>query len=145
MALYNGFSLVFATLLICILKHVEAALQPVNFGSFIRSATFSVAEEMGFFTENNLNVSYLQIPNSTFAYANLLAGGYDILNGQIDNDVNLRFNFNESITVLGQTDGGSDLVLASINNITSVFDLKGKTLMVDSPLSGYALLQRNIP
>lgn len=144
MAVQNIISLVLISLLICIPRHVEAALQPVNFGSFIRSATFSVAEEMGFFTENNLNVSYLQIPNSTFAYANLLSGGYDILNGQIDNDVNLRFNFNESITVLGQTDGGSDLVLASINSITSVFDLKGKSIMVDSPVSGYSYILQKI-
>jgi len=122
----------------------KAALQPVNFGSFIHSATYSIAQEMGFFTANNLSVTYLQVPNSTSAYATLLSGGYDILNGQIDNDINLRFNLNESITVLGQTDGGSDLVLASVNNITSIQQLRGKTLMVDSPVSGYSYVLRKI-
>jgi hypothetical protein len=122
----------------------NAQLTPVNFGSFIMGATYSVASELGFFAANNLNVTFLQVPNSTFAYSNLLAGGYDILNGQIDNDVNLVFNSGEQFTVLGQTDAGSDLVLAAIPSIKSVTDLQGKAVMVDSPLSGYTYVLRKI-
>lgn len=57
--------------------------------------------------------------------------------GTIDNAVNLRFNQNASLTVVGQVDGGSDLVLAGACGVNSVEDLRGKPLMVDSPASGY--------
>ncbi|MCJ1389911.1 hypothetical protein MMC18_002768 [Xylographa bjoerkii] len=118
------------------------ALDSVNYGAFTVTATYSIANQLGFFTNNNLNVSYLQIPNSTYGYAQLLNGKYDILTGTIDNDVNLRFTQHQNITVLGQLDGGPGLVIASVPSITSVTDLKGKALMVDSPTSGYAYVLR---
>jgi len=139
-----GIRLSYTTALLCAVTNANAQLIPVNFGSFITGATYSVASELGFFAANNLNVTFLQVPNSTFAYSNLLAGGYDILNGQIDNDVNLVFNSGENFTVLGQTDAGSDLVLAAIPSIKSVTDLQGKAVMVDSPLSGYTYVLRKI-
>lgn len=82
------------------------ALDNITFGNFAHSATFSVAQELGFFTHYNLNVIYAQIPNSTFAFQQLMSGGYDVLSGQIDNAVNFRLNLNESFTVLGQLDAG---------------------------------------
>ena len=45
---------------------------------------------------------------------------------------------------LGQLDQGPDLVIASVPSITSIEDLKGKTLMVDSGTSGYAYLLRKV-
>ena len=51
------------------------------------------------------------MPNSTFGYAQLLDGAYDILTGTIDNADNLRFNQQEKLTVIGQLDQGLDLVL----------------------------------
>ncbi|KAK3173644.1 hypothetical protein OEA41_006976 [Lepraria neglecta] len=49
-----------------------------------------------------------------------------------------RFNSQKSITVLGQLDSSPDLVVASVPSITSIQDLKGKTIMVDKAMSGYA-------
>jgi len=86
----------------------------------------------------------LQILNSTYGYAQLLKGNYDILTGTIDNAVKLRFNQRQNLTVLGQLDGGPDLVIASVPSITSIPQLKGKSLMVDSPSSGYAFVLRKV-
>lgn len=121
-----------------------SALDTVQYGSFTQIATYSVANQLGLLTEVGLEVVYNQVPNSTFAYATLLNGGYDVLTGTIDNAVNLRFNSNATVTVVGQVDQGPDYVLASIPNITSIDQLKGKPLIVDSPVSGFVYLLRKI-
>ena len=59
----------------------RAALQNVNYGAFTQTATYSVANQLGFFTDYGLNVTFLQVPNSTYGYATLLNGGYDIMTG----------------------------------------------------------------
>lgn len=125
-------------------KAPTPALAPLNYGAFTQTATYSIANQLGFFTANGLNVTYLQIPNSPAGYASLLSGQYDILTATIDNTVNFRFNSQKAITVLGQLDQGPDLVIASVKGITTVKDLIGKSIMVDNPTSGYAYLLRKI-
>jgi ABC-type nitrate/sulfonate/bicarbonate transport system substrate-binding protein len=132
----------FRPLFLCI--SAVQALDLVNYGAFTVTATYSIANQLGFFTAYDLDVVFNQVPNSTFAYAQILNGDYDVLTGTIDNSVNLRLNSNESITVVGQLDQGPDLVLASVPNVTSVEQLKGKSLIVDSPTSGYAFLLRKV-
>ena len=119
-------------------------LLQLNYGAFTETATYSVANQLGFFTAYGLNVTYLQVPNSTYGYAQLLSGGYDILTGTIDNAVNLRFNEKKPLTVTGQLDGGPELSIASIPSMKSILQLKGKPLMVDSPVSGYAYILREV-
>lgn len=119
-------------------------LTNLNYGAFTQTATYSIANQLGLFTIAGLNVTYNQIPNSTFGYASLQDGAYDVLTGTIDNSVNLRFNQNASITVVGQLDQGPDLVIAAIPGIDSILDLHGKNIMVDSPVSGYAYLIRKV-
>lgn len=123
--------------------HVTA-LTTVQYGAFTQSVTFSIANQLGFFTHQDLNVVINIVPNSTFAYASVLNGLYDVLTGTIDNAVNLRFNSNQTVTVIGQLDDGPDLVLASIPSITNISQLEGKSLIVDSPVSGYAYLLRKV-
>ena len=129
---------------IVVAKTPTPALSPLNYGAFTQTATYSIANQLGFFTANGLNVTYLQIPNSPAGYASLLNGQYDIITATIDNTVNFRFNSQKAITVLGQLDQGPDLVIASVKSITSVNDLKGKSIMVDNPTSGYAYLLRKV-
>ncbi|KAL7809222.1 hypothetical protein V8C26DRAFT_411941 [Trichoderma gracile] len=120
------------------------ALDTVQYGAFLATATYSVANQLGFFTENGLNVVYNQVPNSTAAFASVLSGEYDILTATVDNALNYRFNQNQEVTVIGQLDQGPDLVLASIPSITSIDQLRGKPIIVDSPLSGYAYLLQDV-
>ncbi|KAM0254864.1 hypothetical protein ACHAQJ_006356 [Trichoderma viride] len=132
-------SLVLASLVAC-----SQALDTVQYGAFLATATYSVANQLGFFTENGLNVIYNQVPNSTAAFTSILNGEYDILTATVDNALNYRFNQNQNVTVAGQLDQGPDLVLASIPSITSVEQLKGKPIIVDSPVSGYAYLLQDV-
>ncbi|KAH8075850.1 hypothetical protein BXZ70DRAFT_711752 [Cristinia sonorae] len=123
---------------------VTQTLDPFIYGAFGKTATFSVANQLGFFTNQGLDVTLSPIPNSTFGYATLLSGGYDLLTGTVDNAVNLRFNSEKPLTVVGQLDLGPELVLAAVPGINNVLDLKGKALMVDAATSGYAFVLRKI-
>jgi ABC-type nitrate/sulfonate/bicarbonate transport system substrate-binding protein len=108
------------------------------------TATYSVANQLGFFAKNGLNVIYNQVPNSTAAFNSILDGELDILTATVDNALNYRFNQKQNVTVLGQLDQGPDLVIATVPSITSIAQLKGKPIIVDSPLSGYAYLLRGV-
>lgn len=119
-------------------------LAPLDYEAFTRIATYFIANQLGFLTANGLNITCLQIPNSKAGYANILAGRYDILTATIDNTVRFRFNTQKPLRVLGQLDQGPDLVIASVTSIKNVQDPKGKTLMVDNAVSGYAYLLRKI-
>ena len=141
------FPLVVATGIFYLVSCTYANYTPLNtivYGAFTKTATYSIANELGFFAQVGLDVKYQQIPNSTFGYGQLLSGGYDVVTGTIDNAVNLRFNSQKPVTVLGQLDGGPDLVIASVPSITKVQDLKGKTIIVDSPVSGFAYILRRV-
>lgn len=131
-------------LLILWFSTVVSALDTVTYGAFTQTATYSIANQSGAFTDVGLDVTFVPVPNSTYAYAQVSNGGYDILTGTIDNAVNLRFNSNSSVALIGQLDQGPDLTLASIPNMTSVDELRGKPLIVDSLVSGYAYLLRKI-
>lgn len=90
-------------------------LDSINFGTFGALGTYFVANELGFFTSQGLDVNTIQIPNSTYGYQQLLAGTYDILSGTIDNAVGLRFNNGSDLTILGQIDSGSGYVGTGTN------------------------------
>jgi hypothetical protein len=136
------FPLVFIHLALVV--HAQQTLSTIQYGAFTETATYSIANQLGFFTAQDLNVVLGLVPNSTFAYASVLDGTFDVVTGTIDNDVNLRFNSKENLTVIGQLDEGPDLVLASIPSITNISQLEGKSLIVDSPVSGYAYLLRKV-
>ena len=121
------------------------ALDAFQYASFTQSATYSIANRLGFFPSYGLNVTFSQVPNSTYAYAQVLSGSYDVLTGTIDNNINFRFNSNQSLTVLGQLDQGPDIVFASNANISSFSQLKGKPLIVDNPSSGFVSYLVNHP
>ncbi|KAI0752506.1 hypothetical protein C8Q80DRAFT_1267051 [Daedaleopsis nitida] len=120
------------------------ALDTVTYGVFVPDATSSVAKQLGFFEAVGLDVVFHQVASSADAFASLFAGQVDILSATVDNALNLRFNLNEGVTVLGQLDQGPDLVLASVPSITNVSQLQGKPLIVDSPASGYSFLLRHV-
>lgn len=133
-----------STIVLVYVTRTAFSLDSVSYGAFTQTASYSIANQLGLFQQVDLDVTYLQIPNSTFAYPNLLNGGYDVLTGTIDNVVNLRFNQNATLTALGQLDAGPDIVIAATPNITSVEQLRGKPLIVDSPVSGYAYILRKV-
>ena len=116
----------------------------VQYGAFTQTATYSIANQLGYFDKAGLNVVFNQIPNSPDGFAAIQNGTYDVLTATIDNDVNFVFNQGADITVLGQLDQAADLVLASVPNVTCISQLKGKSLIVDAATSGFAFILRDI-
>ena len=142
-------SLLFSSASVAFLCNVQkpssrSPLQTLSYGAFTQTATYSIANQLGYFTGAGLNVTYVQISSSTTGYASLLDGTYDILTGTIDNAVNLRFNQNKSITVAGQVDSGPDLIIAAVSSINRLSDLRGSNIIVDSATSGYAYILRKV-
>ncbi|KAL9114886.1 MAG: hypothetical protein Q9227_001129 [Pyrenula ochraceoflavens] len=119
-------------------------LPTVQYAAFTQTATFSIANQLGYFQKVGINAKFNQIGSSPDGFAAVQNGTYDILSGTIDNDVNFVFNQGAPITVLGQLDQGADLVLASTHNITCISQLKGKNLIVDAATSGFAFILQDI-
>ena len=123
--------------LLLLLVPTSTALDTLTYDSYIKSATFSVATDRGFFATQNLSINYMQIPNSSYGYAQLLNGAYDVVNAAADNVINRRFNQGLPFQMLGQQDTGVQLWLMGVPSITSVQQLRGEPILVDAPDSGY--------
>jgi len=113
-----------------------------------------VAQEKGYFNENSVEVRLTPTPNSVFQLTNLIEGKFDIGMTAIDNVVAYMEGQGE-VPVTTQPDlfafmGGDNglLSFATVPEVKSFADLKGKTVSVDAMTTGYAfvlfdLLQRN--
>ncbi len=104
-----------------------------------------VAQEKGFFAQNGIDVKLSPTPGSAYQLTNLIAGKYDIAMTAIDNLIAYREGQGEE-PVLGPdlfAFMGSDngfLRLVSVPEVTSVAQLKGKTVSVDARTTGYAFV-----
>ncbi len=105
------------------------------------------AEAHGFLAAEGLAVTVDVTPNSTEMAANLHAGRYDLALSSIDNIV--AYNEGQGATDVGQTDfvalfGVDDGLLSVMADpaIASLDGLKGKTLSLDAPATGFAFVLR---
>lgn len=113
-----------------------------------------VAQEKGYFSKNGVEVKLTPTPNSVFQLTNLIEGTFDIGVTAIDNVIAYMEGQGE-VPVATQPDlfifmGGDNglLSLATVPEVKSYADLKGKTVSVDAVTTGYAfvlfdLLRRN--
>jgi len=104
-----------------------------------------VAQEKGLFAKNGLDVKLTPTPSSVFQLTNLIAGKFDIAMTAIDNLIAYREGQGEE-PVLGPdlfAFMGSDngfLRLVSVPEVTTVPELRGKTVSVDARTTGYAFV-----
>ncbi len=92
-----------------------------------------LAEQLGYFKEEGLNVELLSQPAGVDAENELLAGAVQAVVGFYDHSIDLQSKGKEiqSIVVFGQVPGEVELVNAkSKDTIKSMADVKGKTLGV---------------
>ncbi len=104
-----------------------------------------VAQEKGFFVKNGIEVKLTPTPSSVYQLTNLIAGKFDIAMTAIDNLIAYREGQGEE-PVLGPdlfAFMGSDngfLRLVSVPEVSSISELKGKTVSVDARTTGYAFV-----
>ena len=131
-----------------------AAPATIRMGTFYRTLPMLAAQARGFYAQQNLTVDYQQVTSSTQQFQSLRDDLYDVIQTAPDNVANYRLN---SSNPLGATidvqgfmgmDYGLYLVVTARPGITSIEELRGKTVSVDALASGFAyvlykILQRH--
>ena len=104
-----------------------------------------VAQEKGFFRENDIAVNVTPTPGSVYQLVNLIDGKFDIAMTAIDNLIAYREGQGEDpkvgpdlVAVMGADQGF--LKLVAVPEITSIGELRGKTVSVDARTTGYAFV-----
>ena len=118
----------------------------MNVGYFSKSPVITMGMKHGFFAAENIAVNAVQTASSPQIFKNLRDGVHDVILTQIDNVFNYRYNPSnpnhsvfEPVAFIG-TDWGNGAALVTRKGITSVEELRGKTVAVDSPNSGFAFV-----
>lgn len=118
----------------------------IRLGYFSATTAVTVAQVKGFFKQEGLVVREFQTPSSPAIFTALRNGQRDIILTQIDNVFNYRFNASnpiggtfDAVAFMGQ-DGGNGASLVARRGITSFEELRGGTVAVDSPNSGFAFV-----
>jgi ABC-type nitrate/sulfonate/bicarbonate transport system substrate-binding protein len=126
------------------------SLSPLRVGFFSRSVVSRVARERGLFVRHGLCVSEEPVPSSPSQFRSLLAGEFDLVLTSPDNvaayrltDVN-PLGMRMDVRILLALDAGLGLSLMSIGDIHSIAELRGRTVAVDVPSSGFALAMFSI-
>lgn len=118
----------------------------LRIGTFSQSLTTLAADSEGFAAAQGLAVEYLQVTSSTGQFQDLRDGNYDLILTSPDNVVNYRLNESNALggtfdpQIVAGANHGQNLSLVAQPGIESITDLRGKTLAVDSPSSGFAYI-----
>src|ERR1700754_818266 len=102
-----------------------------------------VAQEQGFFAEAGLDVQLTTTPSSVFQFEKFGTGAFDIAFTAFDNVVAYREGqgaakldpLPDFRVLMGATQIGLSAVVAA--DIETAADLKGKTLALDAPTTGF--------
>jgi len=105
-----------------------------------------VADEKGFFTDENLRVKFTPTPSSTFLVRGLMDGKFDIALAAIDNVIAYQEGqgevaLNETpdmFAFLGNLRGS--LRLIALPEIRSIGELRSKSIAVDARTTGFAFV-----
>jgi ABC-type nitrate/sulfonate/bicarbonate transport system substrate-binding protein len=105
----------------------------------IQNAPFFAAQTQGFFAKRGLEVDIKIAPNSDELRNGLAEGRYQIVHSAVDNAVAMAEVAKKDIAVvLGGDTGLNHLIVQG--DINSYADLRGKTVIVDSPNTAFAFL-----
>lgn len=125
--------------------------KPVRMSTFHAPFTWPiwVAQSKGFFVKQGIDLQYTPTPDSVVLFTGLVEGKFDIVMAAMDNLVAYRegqgevpLDGSDLFVMMGGHSGF--LRLATVPEVKSFADLKGKTLSVDTPTSGFALVLREM-
>jgi ABC-type nitrate/sulfonate/bicarbonate transport system substrate-binding protein len=118
----------------------------IRLSYFSKSPVVAMAQAKGFFAAENLSVVETQTTSSPTIFRNLRDGAQDVILTQSDNVFNYRLNPSNPLggtfspVIFLGTDWGNGASLMARPEFTSVESLRGKTVAVDSPNSGFAFV-----
>ena len=99
-------------------------------------------DEVGLFARFSLELSIDLTPGSDVQRAKLLDGRIDIAQAAIDNALQLIVEGHDVVIVMGGESGMNEFIAQA--DVSSFADLRGRTLVVDAPNTGYALQAREL-
>lgn len=117
----------------------------VRLGYFSRSVVLRLARDRGHFRDLGLEIVDEPVPSSPAQFRTLLAGGFDLVLTSPDNVVAYRMSDQNplgtkaDVRMLLGIDRGMGLSIMSAPAIRSIEDVRGRTVAVDVPQSGFAL------
>jgi ABC-type nitrate/sulfonate/bicarbonate transport system substrate-binding protein len=116
----------------------------IRMGVFYQSLPMLVAQELGYYEREGLQVEYQKVTSSIQQFEYLRDGRYDVIQTSPDNVANYRLNDGNpvggkiaSVGFMGM-DYGMNLTLVVRPEIEGPGQLKGRTVSVDAPFSGFA-------
>jgi ABC-type nitrate/sulfonate/bicarbonate transport system substrate-binding protein len=104
----------------------------------LQNLPFFAAETKGFFAKRDLAIDIKIAPNSGEMRNGLAEGRYQIVHGAIDNAIAMAEDAKADIAVVSGGDNGWNQLIVQ-PDVGSVADLRGKTVIVDSPSTAYAV------
>lgn len=116
----------------------------IRMGVFYRSLPMIIADSEGFNEKHGISIDHQQVKSSTQQFEFLRDDKYDVVQTSPDNVANYRLNDNNPIgeKVISRCFMGMDygmyLVVAAKPGVTSIEQLRGKTVAVDARNSGFA-------
>ena len=102
-----------------------------------------MAQEKGYFARRGITPVLEFTPNSDQQREGLAAGRFNIAHAAVDNTVAMIEVAKADAVIVAGGDGGMNDVLVR-QEINKVSDLRGRTYVVDSPNTAYALIGRKI-
>lgn len=124
----------------------EAAVENLTIGVFGATAPMLVGRAMGFFEQEGVNVTWDRVQTSTQQFLDLAAGKYDLLETAFDNVIFYALSPDNAthgklpVKAFASLDGGMDLGISTRKGISSFDDLRGGSVSVDAPHTGYAFV-----
>jgi len=130
------------------LRATAVSMDPatIRLGYFSKSPVVALGQQHGFFAAENLTVVDSQTASSPVIFRKLRDKQWDVILTQIDNVFNYRYNPSNPLggtfepVAFMQTDWGNGASLMARPEFTTVESLRGKTVAVDSPNSGFAFV-----
>jgi ABC-type nitrate/sulfonate/bicarbonate transport system substrate-binding protein len=118
----------------------------LHLGYFSRSVVSAVARERALYAEQGLSVTEAPVESSPGQFRSLLAGEFDLVLTSPDNVAAYRLSDNNplklasDVRILLGVDAGMGLTIVASPEISSLAELRGRTVAVDVPQSGFALV-----
>jgi ABC-type nitrate/sulfonate/bicarbonate transport system substrate-binding protein len=117
----------------------------VRLGYFSRSVVLRSARDRGYFGDAGLEIVDEPVPSSPAQFRTLLAGDFDLVLTSPDNVAAYRLSDKNplgttaDVRMLLGIDRGMGLSIMSTPAIRAIEDIRGRTVAVDVPQSGFAL------
>lgn len=124
----------------------DRAPATIRIAYFTRQPVIQMAQEHGFFADENLTVVEFKTAGSTLLFQNLRDGVWDIGLNVADNNLQFRLNPGNPLhmtfpaVIFARLDNGAGASLMTRPDIKTCADARGKTFAVDAPGSGYAYI-----